>query len=132
MIPQYLAHLSPFALTPALIAVGICPFARIRKWPTWPFIDLPQRSKDGLALGLLCLVAHLAARYLHQLVGTAFGVQSWHRSDLQFYLFQATFFTIGFVIGSIVVGDVRKIAYSEIVPTASGRSSLLASKVQPV
>ena len=129
---QYLAHLSPFALTPALIAVGICRFARIRKWPTWPFIDLPQRLKDGLALGLLCLVAHLAARYLHQLVKTAFGVQSWHHSDLQFYLFQATFFTIGFVIGSIVVGDVRNIAYSEIVPTASGRSSLLTSKVQPV
>ena len=127
---DYLLNLSPFALMPALITIGICRLARIREWPSWPLVDLPPRVKDGLSLGLLCAAANIGSRYLHMQANTAFAHGVPNQSNLQLY-FPLAFFLIGFFIGLVVVGDVRSIAYSEIVPSSHERGSrLLAKKAQ--
>ena len=120
---EYAANVGPFALMPFVIAIAICRLARVRQWPPWPIFDLPQRVKDGLTLGFLFLATIAAARVLHQLFGTAYATSQINPDEVRFYVFQAALFATGFCIGWGVVGDVRDIAYSQIVSPDSQRVS---------
>jgi hypothetical protein len=115
-ILSYFVQILPFSVNAFLLTVGICRLARVRDWH-WG-AGMPDRVKDGLVLGLIYLGGWLAGMIAHIMFGTNYGArllatfaEQWPRTAM----FGGVNFLIGFLIGAIIIRDVRMMAHSRVI-----------------
>lgn len=116
------ASMLPFAVSPFFIAVAICWLARQKSWPRPSFapIAIWERTIDGLVLGAVMALGTLTAFTLHQ----AFDTEIWRVMQNRLGEAGATGVlglikfspapALGFLIGAIVVRDVRTAAHAQL------------------
>jgi hypothetical protein len=116
---QQLGRSAPWAVLPFLVAVSICRLARLRRWPS-PFYRhgsahaLWERLLDGLTLMLVALAAFVLSRALREVAGIQAPPWIPQRGLLN-WQWLSPILLLGFVIGVIVVRDVRLAAHAQIV-----------------
>jgi hypothetical protein len=113
--------LLPWAVSPFFLAIAICWLARL---PHWPSIlgakgDAWERVFDGLAICLVMLLAQVTAISLHLGLETSFAPMFKTRiaeaGNMLFVLFRLNpSLLIGFLVGAVVVKDVRRAAHSQL------------------
>jgi len=113
--------LLPWAVSPFFLAIAICWLARL---PHWPALfgargDAWERVFDGLAICLVMLLAQVTAISLHLGLETSFAPMFKARiaeaGNMLFVLFRLNpSLLIGFLVGAVVVKDVRRAAHSQL------------------
>ena len=124
--PPTIRQSIPWALVPFLMTIGICLLARIPNWPVPARWKGPvwERLLDGLALAAVMVIAMML---VNRVVFPAFEafpdldirrspavLEAWKRSFVPVNLILLQI-GIGFVVGAMVVRDVRRAGHSRIV-----------------
>ncbi len=123
---DYLAQILPFAFSVFFLAIGICRLARIAQWPWAAEGGLGERLSDGLVIGLIYTAGGLAALTAHYMFGTAMGegIRKMAESGgfpFRLLWFQGTNLVVGFIIGALIIRDVRRIAHSHVIQSPVSR-----------
>jgi hypothetical protein len=113
----------PWAVSPFFLAVAICWLARLPHWPRIVGVSggSAERIFDGLAICLVMLLAQVTALSLHLGLETSFGVMLKTRlaesgGNTLLFLLRPTnpSLLLGFLVGAVVVKDVRRAAHSQL------------------
>src|SRR5262249_870184 len=128
----------PYGLLPFMVTVPICYLARVRRWQAkvpGAIGQLTERAVDGVCVSVAVFAGSYVAIELYGLVNGALPYlvrqmsESWHTlpsviTTVLPYPIYWPLEALTFLIGFVVVRDVRRVAHSTIVddtqPTAAG------------
>ncbi len=127
--PPSLHRTLPWAIIPFMMTVAICFFARLERWPGagQPANRSVERALDGVALGLVMVAAVVVVNRAVFPILEAYpslGIArpphfaaAWKTSWLPLQMVLTQFGT-GFLIGALVLRDVRRAAHARVVIAA--------------
>lgn len=116
---EYITQILPWSISVLFLTIGICRLARVDRWSWSNNSPIKERLTDGAITafvyffgGLLSLLTHLATR-------TNFGVRfekilEGEVDPTRFIYMQGQNLIIGFIIGALVISEVRHIAHSHV------------------
>jgi TIR domain len=110
---DYLAAIWPWWLIPFVLAAGTCTLATVPNWLWAGRSAILERLSDGIFLGSIYAASVPLAYAFHALMQTPSGkavVKRWTEDGFASSFSESHFF-VGFIIGAIVIRQVRNIAY---------------------
>jgi hypothetical protein len=123
-LPDLLLDMWPMALGTFFMTVGICWLARLRRWPWAPRLTWLERLSDGAAIAIINVLGGAVASLVGLAFNTSFGLGMRYRmlnqgrslfDMLVLNPFQGMRFVAGFIIGLIVIREVRRIAHVHLI-----------------
>ncbi len=121
----------PWSLSVFFLVIGICWLARLQAWPWQKGNPVIERLSDGVAVGLIYVAGGLASVTAHMALKTGSGLRYLERLSTSeaspFWVFFGNFrlmsFVIGFIIGAIIVREVRRIAHAKLIAPINIRTA---------
>ncbi len=111
----------PWAASPLFLAIAICWLARLPGWPAAVGGETGERVLDGLAICVVMLLAQATAISLHLGLDTSFAPMFAKRiaaeggGNILLFLFTPNpSLLLGFLVGAVVIKDVRRAAHSQL------------------
>lgn len=147
---DYLWQLWPFSVAAFFLTIGICWLARMKEWPWQHEQPWIERLSDGLATGFIYFLGGIASTLLAIALRTGSGLRNLQtvsdpeKGVASVFLsdFRLMSFLTGFLIGAIIVREVRHIAHVQLIaddeeeteaqPFATGNTESAASNVTPL
>ena len=117
---NYIGQILPWSIGVLFLTIGICRLARIESWKWANNSPIKERLTDGAITAFIYFCGGIFALLTHLATGTAFGnriekLLAGEGDPSRLIYMQGQNLIVGFIIGALVISEVRHIAHSHVI-----------------